>query len=112
MSTYKCVIANRVAVPVRFDINDAGKNQHHSFTLFCERLSQDELASKVEANMNFKEEIKKFARGWEGQRVVVTEDNSPADFNEDSLEMLLSIAGIHQVIWIAYMKEVGAKVKN
>lgn len=109
---YKCAIGNRVTVPVKIDINNAGKNVHHSFSLLCERLSQDEISAQIDEGSRVNQVIKRITKGWEGQRLVLNEDDSPADFNEEALDVMLNVAGLHQVIWLSYMKEVGAKTKN
>lgn len=110
--TYKCAIGNRVNVPVKIDINNAGKNIHHSFNLNCERLTQEEISTHIDEGSRTQEVIKRIAKGWEGQRLVLNEDDSPADFNEEALAVMLNVAGLHNVIWLSYMKEVGAKTKN
>lgn len=109
---YKCAIGNRVTVPVKFDINNNGKNVHHSFSLLCERLTQEEIAAEIEQDARASHVIKRLCKGWEGQRLVLNDDDTPAEFNEESLEMMLTVAGIRTVIWASYLKEVGAKTKN
>jgi hypothetical protein len=111
--TYKLAVENTVKVPVKFKLNNGGKVSSFAFSLMCERLTQSEITGKIEDK---EEKIRDFvgnvAKGWSGQTLVVEEDGTPAEFNEDSLALMLDTAGVAHVIFNSYFKECGAKEKN
>lgn len=112
---FKIAIDNKVEVPVKFTLKAGKVNKTFAFTLHCNRLEQEEINTRLEA-ADFK--FKSFmvgdgvVTGWEGQRLVLNVDDTPAEFSEDALGALLSIPGVAQVCFGAYQKECGAKEKN
>lgn len=109
---YKLAIADTVKVPVKFETNNSGKGKAFNFNVICERLPQDELSKTIESDSTIKEVLKRITTGWENQNFVLEADNKPADFNEESFDVMLSMGAIAFVIWSSYLKEVGAKTKN
>lgn len=109
----KLVIENTVKVPVKFSLNNNGKTTPFSLTLICDRLEQAEIKSRSsDGEKTAREFLTDVIKGWEGQKLIVEDDGTPADFDDESCEMLLNTAGVAMVIYIAYLKECGAKEKN
>lgn len=110
---YQLAVENNVKVPVKFETNNGGKGKAFNFNLICTRLSQDELAKMLDDDKeHIKDVLKRVTTGWENQTLVLDAERKPVDFNEEAFEVLLSLAGIHVVIWKSLLAEVGAKTKN
>ncbi len=110
---YKLVVEDTVKVPVKFETNNAGKGKAFNFCLICDRLPQDEITKIFEAgDVPVVDVLKRVTTGWENQTLVVDDDKKPVEFNADSFDVMLSLTAIQNVIWISYLKEIGAKTKN
>ena len=115
MNKYTIAVDNVVEVPVRFTLKAGKVNKPFVFTLTATRIPQDDLVAKMkDVEFKFKEGLQSMGviTGWEGQRLVLGEDGNPADFDDEALDALLSVAGVAQVVYLAYLKECGAKEKN
>lgn len=110
---YKLVIANVVKVPVKFTLDDAGVSKEFKFTISCERLGVDEIKERTQdGTARISDFLKGIMHGWEGQKLVVDDEGKPADFNPDSLNVMLNTAGVATVLYNRYLNECGAKGKN
>lgn len=112
---FKLAIDNQVEVPVKFTLKVGKLNKSFAFTLFGKRLTQDEITARMEScEFKFKDFLSggEVVSGWEGQRLVLNEDDTPADFGPEALDAMLSIPGVAQICYSAYTKESGAKEKN
>jgi hypothetical protein len=110
---YKLVIENTVKVPVKFDLNNGGKTTSFDFKVICERLTQSEITATIEdQDEKIKDFVCRVAKGWSGQTLVVEEDGTPAEFNDESLAVMLDVATVAHLIFNSYLKECGAKEKN
>lgn len=110
---YTLVVEDTVTVPVKFETNNAGKARRFDFNLICDRLPQDELTQIFDAgDVIIFDLMKRLTKGWENQTLVVDADKKPVAFNTESFEVMLSLGGIHMIMWNSYLKEVGAKTKN
>lgn len=110
---FKLAIANTVKVPVKFTLNNGDKIAAFSFNVTCDRLDQAEIKSRLgDGDALISEFLADVITGWDGQKLVVEEDGTPAGFDAEALDMLLGTAGVSLVIFNAYLKECGAKVKN
>jgi hypothetical protein len=49
---------------------------------------------------------------WQGQRLVLLENNEPAPFSRDAFDFMLRQPGVLSVVWGAYQKQAGSKEKN
>ena len=115
MNKYTIAVDNVVEVPVKFTLKAGKVNKPFAFSLTATRIAQDDIVSKMkDAEFKFKEGLIAMGviTGWEGQRLVLNADGSPADFDEDALDALLGVAGVAQMVYLAYLKECGAKEKN
>jgi hypothetical protein len=111
---YKIVIDNKISTKVKGFYKDAsGVSRAFNFELVQDRIDHDELkdvlADKGETTGDF---VKRVTHGWKGQRLVLTEDDQPADFNAESLAALLSIAGMANFCFQAYIAQVLVTEKN
>jgi hypothetical protein len=111
---YKLTIQNTAQVKVKFTLKDKGIDRLFTFTLDAVRLEQDEITDRLEDK---NKKIKDFMAdgiitGWEGQRLVLNEDDTPAAFSPEALDVLLNVPGVAAVIFNAYLKDCGAKEKN
>jgi hypothetical protein len=110
---YKLVIADIVGVPVKFTMNDAGKSKNFQFTVDCKRLTQDVIRDRTkDGEVLIKDFLPEVMEGWRDQKLVIDDDGKPAEFNDESRDFMLNVAGLPLVIYTAYLKECGAQVKN
>lgn len=112
---YTLAIEDTVDVPVKFTLKEKSVNKLFSFTLTATRVPLADINAAMEAcEFKFKEALQKLdvLKGWNGQRLVLDEQKNPADFNADSLDMMLTVQGVAQVVYLSYLKECGAKEKN
>lgn len=115
MTKYTIAIEDTVEVPVKFTLKAGKVNKSFSFNLTATRIPQDDIAAKMkDAEYKFKEGLLSMGvvTGWDGQRLVLDADGNPAEFGEEALEAMLSVAGVAQMVYLAYLKECGAKEKN
>lgn len=112
---FKLAIDDQVEVPVKFTMKAGKTHKTFAFSLQCKRLMQEEITSRLEAcEFKFKPFLAggEVVTGWEGQRLILNADDTPAEFSEESLDALLSAPGVAQLCFAAYQKECGAKEKN
>ena len=111
---YKIVVGNTVAVPVSGShTNESGKAIPFKFSLICKRLDAAGLKDALGGGgAEVDEFIASVATDWRDQRLVLEDDDTPAEFCADALAALLSISGLGMLCFTAYMKEAGAKAKN
>jgi len=110
---YKLTIQNTAQVKVKFTLQDKGVNRLFAFTLEATRLDQDEISSRLEEkDKKVKDFMADLITGWDGQRLVLNEDDTPAAFTPEALQVLLNVPGVAAVIFNAYLKDCGAKEKN
>lgn len=111
---FKLVIANKVQVPVHgFYTDERSVERKFDFTLEMDRMDQAELkASLTSRSEDAAETVRRKTTGWSGQRLVLTEDDKPADFSPEALDALLSIAGMGGHCWQAYLTKVMVHEKN
>lgn len=111
---YKVVIGNKINTKVKGFYKDAsGVSRAFNFELVQDRMGQDELqeiiADKSETTAEF---VKRVTSDWKGQRLVLTEDDKPAEFNPEALDVLLNIAGMANFCFQAYTSQVLVTEKN
>lgn len=109
---YALAIANVVRVPVKVDIKDAdGKEKFYKFSLVCKRLGAEETA-EVFKTMPAYDFMMANTTGWDGQRLVLEDDGTPAAFCPDALAALFDISGLLLVCFNAYVKASNAIEKT
>ena len=105
-------IGNFVQLPVRLEINDAGKPAVFNFKLTAKRLSVDQWREHfTDGGEHGEQTIKDFlldhVTAWDGQTLVVDDaTNQPAPFTRDNFAVMLSVLGVQGVIFQGYLKEV------
>lgn len=109
----KLAIGNVVEFTVKFNINNGGKSVAHAVTLICKRLPEAELQERVKQDgLSMNDIMTEVTTGWKDQRIVVEEDGTPSEFDEEGMQMLLTLPHAGRLSFIAYAKECGAKEKN
>jgi hypothetical protein len=114
----KLAVANKVSVPVKFSMTDDGKVKHYAFTLTCARVSTDEFQSSIKnddgvvTGEKIREKMTDITTGWKDQAFVLNDDDTPADFCPEALEMLFSTQGVLDAVFPAYLAAASAKTKN
>jgi predicted SpoU family rRNA methylase len=110
---YKLVVSDTVVVPVSGNLKDAnGRAVSFKFSLTCRRIGADELKEKLESQTTIKDILREVTTGWTGQRLVLEEDDTPAEFCDDAFDSLINIAGLAMVCFNCFVKENGAAEKN
>lgn len=111
---YKVAVSNNVSVTVEGKLADGdGKQVPFKFSLQCKRLDAETLKNEfLNTEETASDLIKKITFGWKDQRLVLEEDDTPAEFSPDALDALLEIAGLGLLCLNAYVKESNAKAKN
>lgn len=114
MSSHKLAIADVVEVPMNFTLNNAGKPAVFKYTLLAHRLSQDEMAKRVEDGQGEKVShfLTEVVYGWRSQRLILTEDDKPAEFSPEALELMWSVPGVSLLAYQNYAKEISVKEKT
>lgn len=109
---YTLSIEDTVEVPVKFTLKAGKVNKTYAFTLTGTRHPQEDIESWVtDKDKKVKEILTDVITGWAGQRLVMDGDQ-PADFNAESFAAMLNVHGVAGNMYLAYMKECGAKEKN
>lgn len=117
---FKLSVTDKVVVPIKFSLTDAGKSKPYAFTLTCDRtdsaaiqaMFKGEDAAEAGALEKMREKLVELTTGWAGQTLVCNDDGTPADFCAEAFDVLLGVTGVINLAFGAYMKEVTAKVKN
>lgn len=110
---YKLVVENTVKVPVKFNMNSEGKIVNFNFSLICDRLTSEQIQQALdEKNGLTKDFVKQVVKDWKGQTLVIGDDDKPAEFSQEALDVMLSSHGLAGIIFASYLNEVGAKEKN
>ncbi len=111
---FKIVVSDKVEVSVKGSFMDEdGKPAAFKFSLVCKRLGAEKMKAAMSGGDLYAQEfLADVTTGWKGQRLVLNEDDSPAEFGPESLEALLDISGMAGLCFNAYMKESAAKEKN
>lgn len=109
---YTLSIEDTVEVPVKFTLKAGKVNKTYAFTVTGTRQPQETVEAWVgDKDKKIKEILTDVITGWDGQRLVMDGDK-PADFNADSFAAMLNVQNVAGQIYIAYLKECGAKEKN
>lgn len=115
---FKLSIANKVTVPVKFSMDDDGKVKNYAFSLICERVDTEQFQADIKnddgivTDAKLKSAVMAATTGWKNQTFVCNEDDTPADFCPEALEVMLGAQGVLLVVFQAYMKASTAKAKN
>ncbi len=111
---YKLSVGNKVVVPVKFELADAGQKKKFSFTLLCTRLTDKEFQDGIKGEGDFptpekiRAQMLEITTGWENQTFVLDDDGAPAMFCSEALEVMFAATGVLDVVLKSYLKEVAA----
>ena len=111
---YKLAIGNIVTFEVIGKISESlTQAKNFKFKLTCNRLDQDTMSMRMkDQGETLTDFLLSITTDWADQRLVLNEDDSPAEFNPDSFGALLSLAGMPMFLYQAYIKAVAVKEKN
>lgn len=111
---FKIAIDNKVLVEVKGSFKGAarGVKKEYDFDLTMRRLDQDEINSRISSNESIPAFLKDLTEGWERQRIVLNDDDTPASFSPEAFGEMLRQPGMAPAIYQAYMAQVGAQGKN
>jgi hypothetical protein len=111
---YKLAVDDKVLVTVKGKLNGSakGRDKPFDFTLLMDRLEQEAINERMKSGESIVDFVVSLAHGWEGQRLVLNEDGSPADFSEAALRAMLSIASMGVKCYQSYLSDVGVQEKN
>lgn len=110
---YKLVISNKISTKVKgFYRNEKGVSCPFNFELEQDRISQEELKETVSDNGSTPDFIRRVTHGWKGQRLVLDDNDQPAEFCAEALDVLLSISGMATYCYQAYVAQVLVTEKN
>jgi hypothetical protein len=110
----KLAIENKVAVHIQGVVPGAAKGDRKKvdFHIYMTRLNQEEINASMKEEEPLTAFIKRLADGWDGQRLVLNEDDTPAAFSAEALEQLFLVPGMPMWIYRAYLRDVGIQEKN
>jgi len=107
---FKLAVGNMVQVPVRFSLRDGALDKNYTLTLTATRHGPDDIAAMESVTVN--DFMLAQVSGWSGTHPVLAEDGTPAPYSSEALAFLLKVPGVLDAVWLAYLRECGAKTKN
>jgi hypothetical protein len=111
---FKLAVGNKVCVQVKGKLpgEASGAGKPFKFTLTMDRMTQAEITEAMKSGDTIEDFVVGKTSGWDGQRLVLNEDDSPADFSEAALRHLLTLPGMGVWCYQAYLRDVGVAEKN
>ena len=107
MASFKLAVGDVLDVPVKLSINNAaGKAQAFAFTLQAKRIDIDAYRAILDpdGNVTTREVLLANVTGWRGQRLVLDDEDRPADWSPEAFEAMLGAVGVEQALYVAYMR--------
>lgn len=110
---FTLALENTIEVPVKFTLKVGKVNKAFAFTLDATRHSQDEIEDwTTDKNRKIKDVLTDVITGWSGQTLVLGENKEPAAFTPESFAAMLAVQGVAGTIYLAYLRECGAKERS
>lgn len=111
---YRLTVSDVVQVQVAgFTLDAAGGEKPFSAKLQCQRLDAAEVQQISEDKAQTIDDVlRRVARGWAEQDLVVGEDGLAAEFCPEALDVLLSMPRFSGLAYIKYLQAIGAHQKN
>lgn len=111
---FKLAVENKVYVPLKGKIAGSarGGGKAFNFGLTMDRMDQDQVDEAMRSGETIPDFIAARTRDWHDQRLVLNEDDTPAEFSEPALRSLLKLPGMAVWCFQAYLREVGVQEKN
>jgi hypothetical protein len=109
---FKLKVGNTLSIPVKLEINDgASKPAAFNFKLTAARMSADEACAQFEvggenADRTVADFLHEKITDWSGQTLVLDDDTGqPVPFSREAFTAMLSLVGVANVIYGAYVTE-------
>jgi adenine-specific DNA methylase len=107
---FKTAVGNIVQFPVKLTLRDGLVDKVFIFTLTATRKTQEEIEETPE--LSVKDFLLDVVSDWQGQRLVLQDNNEPAAYSREALDYMLKQPGVLVVVWTAYQKHTAGKEKN
>jgi hypothetical protein len=122
----KLKIGAYIDAPVRLIVKDGSRDVPFNFTLVLRRLSQDEALGMVDrlqkmameggtamdAARNARDLLADLIHDWRDQRLVLDDDDKPASYSPEALDVMLQLAGAGTYLLQAVMRAVQQGVRE
>jgi hypothetical protein len=122
----KLKIGAFIDAPVRLIVKDGSRDVPFNFTLVLRRLSQDEALGMVDrlqkmameggtamdAARNARDLLADLIHDWRDQRLVLDDDDKPASYSPEALDVMLQLAGAGTYLLQAVMRAVQQGVRE
>jgi len=122
----KLKIGAFIDAPVRLIVKDGSRDVPFNFTLVLRRLSQDEALGMVDrlqkmaveggtamdAARNARDLLADLIHDWRDQRLVLDDDDKPAAYSPEALDVMLQLAGAGTYLLQAVMRAVQMGVRE
>lgn len=111
---FKLAVEDKVYVPVKGKLAGSAKGNGKAFNfgLTMDRMSQEAITAAMASGDTIVDFIAARTTAWHDQRLVLNDDDTPAEFSAPALQALLTIPGMAVWCYQAYMREVGILEKN
>lgn len=112
--SYKLAISDIVKFQVKLTVNDAGVKKDFSLWLEANRIDLETMETNLEERGDLKvvdfqrKTLRENLTNWSDQRLVLDQNNHPADFSPEARDLMLNLAGAVPVIHAAYMDAIAA----
>lgn len=110
--TIKIVVSNVFGFPVKGTfLNEQGKEEAFSFTLFANRPEQEALRAELspDNHKGLSDFLLERVTGWRG---VIGEDKQEVPFDTEAFRQLLAMPALANLAFNAYIANCGARAKN
>jgi hypothetical protein len=122
----KLKIGAYIDAPVRLIVKDGSRDVPFNFTLVLRHLSQDEALGMVDrlqkmameggtamdAARNARDLLADLIHDWRDQRLVLDDDDKPASYSPEALDVMLQLAGAGTYLLQAVMRAVQQGVRE
>jgi hypothetical protein len=109
---FKLKVGNTLSIPVKLEINDgASKPAAFNFKLTAARMSAEEACAQFEVGGEYADRtvadfLHEKITDWSGQTLVLDDDTGqPVPFSREAFTAMLSLVGVANVIYGAYVTE-------
>lgn len=111
---YKLAIEDKVNVIVKGKLAGAAKGagKPFNFSLTMERMPQADITAAMHSGETIEDFLVARTSSWDGQRLVLNDDDTPAQFCEAAFRHLLTLPGMAVWCYQAYLRDVGVQEKN
>ncbi|HES76775.1 MAG TPA: hypothetical protein ENO09_07210 [bacterium] len=111
----KIKIGKTIEHTVKFSMKDGGKDVTHAMTLIISRPDQAALVALADeiksGGINDDDILRDYLIDWKNQRLVVDEDDKPAAFSQEALELACTVAGVRNVLVGGIIKALVSNVR-